>query len=196
MSCRTRINQKPRTSGGTEHLPRSLRHSRTYIGAVRAGLSIVEVLISLAITSLLLTAVSAAFSASAESVESNDEFFRATQAARVSMTQILTEVRRAKSVNVSTSSKLDMITFDDHDRSYSYSSTNKLLNLITNDILTDPDYKLASNVTSCSFTADTAVNSGGISYTVRVSVVMVVQVGKNEIRLSGSAAPRRAQTYN
>src|ERR1041384_6192160 len=106
-----------RRSGCAGHVRWPVRHSRTYVGALRRGLSIVEVLISLAITSVLLTAVSAAFTASSEAVENNDEFFRATQAARVSMTQILTEVRRAKSVNVSSSTKLDMITFEDHDRS-------------------------------------------------------------------------------
>src|SRR3954470_5728397 len=61
----------------------------------RRGLSIVEVMISLTITSFLLVAVAAAYNASASAVEMNDRFFRATQAGRVTMNQLLTEIRRA-----------------------------------------------------------------------------------------------------
>lgn len=160
----------------------------------RRGLSIVEVLISLSITAMLLTAVTAAFSASASIVENNDEFFRASQAARVSMTQILTEIRRSHAVSV-TGSQIDMIASDGTDRSYAYDNTAQRLKLVTNDVTTDPDYTLASNVTSAAFAADTKTDQGGISHVVRVSVTLVIHVGGNEIRLSGSAAPRRVQSY-
>ena len=55
----------------------------------RRGMSIVEVLISLAIVAMLLTAVAAAFSSSAQIIETNDQFFRASQAARVSLTRMM-----------------------------------------------------------------------------------------------------------
>jgi type II secretory pathway pseudopilin PulG len=61
----------------------------------RTGLSLVEVMISLAITSMLLTAIAAAFHSSTQVITQNDEFFRATQAARVALNQMLTEIRRA-----------------------------------------------------------------------------------------------------
>src|SRR2546421_10256836 len=64
------------------------------------GLSLPEVLVSLTISALLLVAVAAAFSASAAAISVNDRFFRATQAARVSMEQILTLVRRCQSCQV------------------------------------------------------------------------------------------------
>ncbi|HEX2973414.1 MAG TPA: prepilin-type N-terminal cleavage/methylation domain-containing protein, partial [Tepidisphaeraceae bacterium] len=47
----------------------------------RRGLSLVEVMISLVICSLLLTAVATAFRASTMAIEDNDQFFRASQAA-------------------------------------------------------------------------------------------------------------------
>ena len=47
----------------------------------RAGLGMVEAMISLAIAASLLTAVAMAFRASADAVDQNDQFFRATQAA-------------------------------------------------------------------------------------------------------------------
>jgi hypothetical protein len=160
----------------------------------RRGVGIVEVLISLAISAMLLTAITAAFAASAAVIQANDEFFRASQSARVSMTQILTEVRRAYAVSVQPG-RIDLITSGEHDRSYSYDSANRRLLLITNDITTDPDYTLASNVTAATFTSDTEQDMNGITRVVRVSVVLVVKVGDNQVRLSGSAAPRRTQTY-
>ena len=83
------------------------------------GLGIVEMVISLAIAAMLLTAVAAAFTASAAAVEVNDDFFRATQAARVSMNQILTDLRRADGVEVPSSSLIEVITWDSQDRGYS-----------------------------------------------------------------------------
>ncbi|HEV8605965.1 MAG TPA: hypothetical protein VGQ99_11390 [Tepidisphaeraceae bacterium] len=163
---------------------------------VRLGLSLAEVMISLAISAMLLTAVAAAFTASSEAIEQNDEFFRASQAARVSMNQILTEIRRANAVQVPAgNSSLSMLTFDNKDRTYSYSAATKTLKMITNDVLTDPDYRLASNCTTATFDVDTFTDSGGIKHVVRVSVTIVVQVGKNQIRLTGSAAPRKEQTW-
>jgi prepilin-type N-terminal cleavage/methylation domain-containing protein len=162
----------------------------------RRGLSLVEVMISLAISAMLLTAVAAAFSASSDAIEINDEFFRASQAARVSMNQLITEIRRANAVSVPANNKtLSMITYDNKDRTYTFDSASKKLKLITNDILTDPDYTLAANCTSTTFDVDTYTDGGGIKHVVRVSVTIVVQVGKNQIRLTGSAAPRKEATW-
>lgn len=161
----------------------------------RRGLSIVEVLVSITIVAMLLTAVAAAFSASSQIIDQNDQFFRATQAARVSLNQMLTEIRRSQAVSLPSYTEIDLITFDGQDQIYVYSPTNEIIKLITTGNINDPGYRLACNVTSCSFAADTQVDKGGISHVVRVSISMVVQVGTNTIRLDGSAAPRREQTY-
>jgi hypothetical protein len=157
-------------------------------------------MISLAISAMLLTAVAAAFTASSDAIEQNDTFFRASQAARVSMTQILTEIRRANAVNAPAGTltglkSLSMITHDSKDRTYSYDTAAQKLKLITNDVLTDPDYTLASNCTSTTFDFDTFTDAGGIKHVSRVAVTIVVKVDKNTIRLTGSAAPRREQTW-
>lgn len=160
----------------------------------RSGLSILELMISLAISAMLLTAVAAAFTASTAAIEANDQFFRATQAARVCLNQILTEVRRAHAVAVTTG-RIDMITFDGYDRSYSYDSTNKLIKLITNDDLLDADYALARSVIAANFQRDQVQGDDGLWRTVRVNVTLTVQVDDNVVRLSGSSAPRREQGH-
>jgi type II secretory pathway component PulJ len=157
----------------------------------RWGLSLVEVMISLAISAMLLTAVAAAFTASSDAIETNDEFFRASQAARVSMNQILTEIRRANTIKtVSTSTNLAMNAHDSKDRDYVFDAGAKKLMLVTSDPMA-PNYTLASNCNSATFAYDNP--AGQIT---RVSVTVIVQVGKNTIRLTGSAAPRKVQAWN
>jgi Tfp pilus assembly protein PilW len=68
----------------------------------RAGLSLAEAMVALAITSALLVAVAAAFSAASAAVNENDEFFHATQSARVTLNRILNDVRRGTVSNVFT----------------------------------------------------------------------------------------------
>jgi hypothetical protein len=152
-------------------------------------------MISLAISAMLLTAVAAAFTASSDAIQINDEFFRASQAARVSMNQILTEIRRSNAVEETASNTLKMITHDNKDRTYFYDAANRKLKLITNDVTTDPDYTLTSNCPQASFEFDTYIDSLGVKHIIRVSVTIVVQVGNNQIRLSGSAAPRKEQIW-
>jgi len=163
----------------------------TYIKKSRLGLSLAEVMISLAISAMLLTAVAAAFSASSEAIEQNDTFFRASQAARVSMNQILTEIRRANPVDAvnSTATDLAMVGHDGNPRDYIYDAASKKLKLDTH-TPGKPQYTLASNCTNATFTYD--IISGQV---MRVSVTLIVQVDKNTIRLTGSAAPRRVQTW-
>src|ERR1700722_13662064 len=75
----------------------------------RHGLSLVEAMISLVLTSMLLTAVAAAFSSASQAVEMNDNHFRCTQAARVSMDQLLAEIRNCDSMDMSTANTIRII---------------------------------------------------------------------------------------
>ncbi len=151
----------------------------------RRGLSLVEVLISLAISATLLTAVSGAYVASARAVEINDEFFRATQAARVSVTRISSELRKCRSGTLYGDDTLELITASGEKHTYKHDAVNRRLTL-TLDTLPEPTtYKLASNVQTAEFF------SNGKS----VSVNVVVAVGANTVALNGSAIPRRAVEY-
>jgi type II secretory pathway pseudopilin PulG len=150
----------------------------------RAGLSIIELMISLAICALLLTAVAAAYSASASAIEINDRFFRASQAARVSTNQIMAQVRRCQAVTINPTS-LVMTTSTGEDRTYAYNSSSKKLTLTLTKLAPPPTYTLASNVSSVAFTTD------GKS----VAMSITVQVGEDQVLLSGCATPRRTVTY-
>jgi len=176
----------------------------------RRGLSIIEVMISLTISAFLLVAVAAAYSASADAVEMNDKFFRATQAGRVTMNQLLTEIRRADAVQVftdhidvirpaagatgGTGTRLAKETY----RTFAYDAANKQVTLQIHYDATAPSplspvYKLARNVDAVVFgPAELTKDANGADIVARVPVQIVVRISANEVRLSGSSGPRRA----
>lgn len=148
-----------------------------------AGLSLVEALISLAITASLLTAVGAAYQAANDTIRLNDQFFRASQAARVSVNQVMAEVRKCQSGVVDKPS-LELITATGQSRTYVFDPATKTL-AMTIDGPTPVTVKMASNVSSVEFDTDGQT----------ISMTVVVEVGNNHITLNGSAIPRRILTY-
>jgi type II secretory pathway pseudopilin PulG len=162
--------------------------------ARRAGLGLVECMISLAIASALLTAVAAAFSATTDAMEENDTFFQATHTGRIALHRILTQVRRGMVDENSTASNLRLITDSGLDVTYRYDTSdpsNKVLKFITNNTTTDPDYILAQHLETCQFSTEIGPDHQGNSCVLRVSLVLTVRVGNNTILLTGTAAPRR-----
>ncbi|MEO6436737.1 MAG: hypothetical protein ABIP55_13390 [Tepidisphaeraceae bacterium] len=160
------------------------------------GLGLIEAVITLVICSTLLLAIGSAYVASAQAITVNDNFFRASQAARVAMTQLQSAIRRSDALQVPSSTRVDLIAFDARDLSYVYNSASRQLRLVTNASTTDPDYVLARNVTAVSFAADSENDPDtGTSRVVRVTINLDLNVGNEQIHLSGSAVPRRALVY-
>lgn len=154
-------------------------------GHRRAGLSLIEVMISVAISASLLVAVAAAFSSSSQAIEVNDQFNRAAQAARVSLNQILAEVRKCKS-GAASAGTLELITADDQRRVYVYNGSTKQLTMTLPDQIPVTTYTLARNVSTASFATDGDT----------ISMTVTVQLGNNKITLSGSAMPRRTVSFD
>jgi prepilin-type N-terminal cleavage/methylation domain-containing protein len=157
----------------------------------RAGLTLVECMIALAITAMLLTAVAAAFTAASSAINQNDQFFQCTQTARVALNRIVTQVRRGAVDDTSTSTSLHLITDTGTDVTYTYDATSQLLNMTIHANGADTTYVLARNVASCSFSLQTGTDFAGRSCVTEVAVSITVKVGSNSIGLSGSGAPRR-----
>jgi len=171
----------------------------------RRGLSLSEVLISLAITSMLLTAIAAAFQSSSQVIENNDRFFRATQSARVTLNQITTEVRRSDSIDDHkiTANLLPILrpaeTRPPHEvmRYYKYDPTNQrvVIYFEYDNGTFSAEYPIAEAVQVSPFSWDMGKDANNADCVARVSVAMEVKVGSSYVRLSGSAAPRRNLNY-
>ena len=153
-------------------------------------MGLVEAMISLAISAALLAAVAGAYSASSAAIEGNDQFFRASQGSRVSMTRLLHEVRHCSSIDVYTD-HLNLMTADNEDCTYRYDATARQLKLVLNDREGRPEYVLATDVTSATF----AVGATQPNNVAPVTVTFIVQVGNQQVRLSGSAVPRSGIAY-
>lgn len=165
-----------------------------------AGFTLIELMVGLVICVTLLTAAGAAFVSASSAVQHNDQFARATQAARVSLNQILTEVRRADSVAVY-SDRVEVIrpaqarTPNEAVRAFRYdSATAKLYLKITYSNGAAPqEHPMSDNVSAASFgPAENGTDSTGTAVVIRVPVSLTVAYGVNSVRFSGSAAPRRA----
>jgi prepilin-type N-terminal cleavage/methylation domain-containing protein len=147
------------------------------------GLSLIEALISLAIAAMLLTAVAAAYAAASDAIKANDQFFRASQAARVTVNQITKEVRTCQSGVVDTTT-LELTTAGGQIRTYAYDATTKKL-MMSIDAPVPMTAPIASNVEKVLFQTEGQT----------ISVSITVKVGVNEVTLNGSAIPRRTLTY-
>src|SRR5262245_49529337 len=143
----------------------------------RLGMGMIEMMISLAIAALLLVGVAAAFSATSRVVETNDEFTRAVQSARISVNQIMARCRQCQSATVTTTS-LELKLPDDTRQLYALDVTKHDLQ-VTLESKSPPEvYALAHNVSSLKFTS----GAGGTS----VTMMVTIKVGDNDVVLSGS----------
>ena len=181
--------------------------------AGRSGLSLPEAMISLVITSLLLVAVATAFSSASQAIEVNDSFFRCSQAARVTMDQILAEIRNCDSLDMNTANTIKIIRpavgsgqyarqTNETERDFVYDTTNKRITLQIFYSVGNPSpvYELASNVVACGFgPPDMGLDYNNATIPVHVPITVTVQTGvgnyASSVVLNGSAAPRRATKY-
>jgi Tfp pilus assembly protein PilW len=167
-----------------------------------AGIALAEAMISLAICASLLTAVGVGLVASSNAIRTNDEFTKATQAGRVILIQLEDQIRSGwldpsvvtdangyatqfRMITASTTAKSP-------DRTYKYDAATKRLLLVTNAYPADADFVLARNLTMCKFAIQKGVDANGHEAVTQVGVTLTVSVGKSQVTLSGSAAPRRS----
>jgi hypothetical protein len=167
----------------------------------RRGLSIAEVMISLTISAMLLVGVAAAYNASASAAEGNDRFFRVTQAGRVLMTQLVTEIRKADTVLVSPDPydtlvierRQDLRLAEEKSREFRYDAVAKTVTMKISYQRADgttyqsPVYTLVRDVQAATFGPTKQV--GGVD--VRIPLTVVITVDSNTVRLSDTSAPRK-----
>lgn len=172
------------------------------------GLGLAELMISLAICAMLLSAVAMAFHSTTQAVEINDRFFRASQTARVAMTQMTSAVRISDACQVGTAEQqsqnlitnahnLDIITIDGRLLSYVFDPAARTLSMVrTNGDGTQSTHVLARDVASATFDGVIQPHPDtGLRRLIKVSVRLVVEVENQQLLLNSSAMPRRELVY-
>jgi len=153
----------------------------------RTGFTLVELLVALAITAILLTAVALAFNASVINYRENEDIFKAINSARQTLFRITSQLRTATAVDpAAPANECSMITAAGEDITYRYDNTERVLYLIT----TDGDYVLCSNVNSVTFTKDVFVEDA-VTKVKSVQIAISVASDGVEKKLAAAAVVRR-----
>jgi prepilin-type N-terminal cleavage/methylation domain-containing protein len=160
------------------------RTSRRPRPGARVGMSLPEVLIALTISSLVLTGVAVAWVSSSQVVEQNDQFFRASQGARVCVNQIMTEARRCQSGVVAADS-LELTLGTGEKRTFALDTVNHQLTMTMDSLVPPETHTMARNVTDAKFLTDGTT----------ITMTITVKVGNNTMLINGSALPRRTVVY-
>lgn len=146
-----------------------------------------ELLISLAITAILLAAVAVAFNASAINYSQNENIFKTTNQARQSLSRMTSQLRTAEAVDPNTnSSQCSLITAESQFATYRYDSGSSTLYLDTN----SNSYVLCDNVTAMTFARETATGDSGV-YVKSVKIQMTVSSGGVSRTVSAAAVIRK-----
>ena len=155
------------------------------------GFTIAELLIALAIASILLAGIAVAINASIINYRENEDIFKVINSARQALLRITNHIRTADAADpASPANECTLITAGGDDITYRYNNVDKKLYLITNYDLSDPDYVLCENVTAMTFTKQTFVEDT-ITKVRSVQVSMTVAQGNAEQQISAAAVIRR-----
>jgi len=160
----------------------------------KAGFTVAELLIALAIAGMLLAAVSVAINASAKNYQENEDIFKAINGARQALFRITSQLRIANAVDPNAASnECTMITAAGENITYRYDSSDGKLYLITNDDLSDSDYVLCDNATAMNCTKTTEVVD---AITVVKYVQISLTVASDDIEKTISAAATIRKNLN
>ena len=157
----------------------------------KAGFTVAELLLALALAGMLLAAVAVAINASATNYQQNEDVFKAVNSARQALFRITSQLRTANAVDPNApSNECTMITAAGENITYQYNNGDGKLYLITNDDLTDSDYVLCDNVTAMTCTKNWVVEDG---WTIVKNVQISLTVASDDIKktISSAAVIRR-----
>jgi prepilin-type N-terminal cleavage/methylation domain-containing protein len=152
------------------------------------GFTIAELLIALAVVSILLTAVAIAFNASVTNYRVNENIFKSISAARQAMHRMTTEIRTAEAVDPNTGSNICSLILADEATlvDYRYQPSEDTLYLDTG----GDSYLLCENVTAMTFSKNIETGEYG-PYVKSVQISMTVTSGDISQTISAAAVVRR-----
>lgn len=153
----------------------------------KAGFTMAELLVAVAIAGMLLAAVAFAFNASAINYRENEEIFKTMNNTRQALSRITSQLRTADAVDPNApGNACSFIAADGQDITYEYRSADKKLYLITN--VNGNTYVLCDNVAAATFTK-TLTDDGLDCKSVQISIT--VANGDMQRKVSAAAVIRR-----
>ena len=154
----------------------------------KKGFTIAELLISLAISAILLAAVAFAFQSSITNYSENEDIFKTINSARQALCRITTQLRTADFLDpCSPENQCSFYTPEHELITYDYRSADQKLYLVSG----GKDYLLCENVTAMTFTKDTFIHDVFGPSVKSVQISMTVQNGDVTNTISAASVIRR-----
>lgn len=172
----------------------NIHRYRKAASIARRGFTVTELLISLIILGILLTAAAVAFNASAANFTANEDIFRAMNTARQALFRITSDLRTAQSVGLipdddADNQRCSMITANGDDLTYRYDANSGILYLDVNAGANAGSYILCEGVTAISFDRTTLADD---PFAVKnVQITLTVTVDRISQTVSSAAVIRR-----
>ena len=185
-------------NASNEQRASSIEHRKPRTGnresRIKSAFTLVELLLTLAITAMLLTAIAVALNASFMNYQENEDIFKSINSARQALFRITTQLRTAEAVATDDpSNECTLLIGNPPSTSsitYRYDSSDNKLYLITNDDPSDDDYVLCDNVTAMTFTRQTETRDA-VTYVKGVQISITVASGNVSKTLSAAGVVRR-----
>ena len=173
------------------------KHHRAAAHRARRGFTLVELLISVALTAGLAVASAAAFAAATRSAETGDEYLRASRTSARVLETIVSDVHAASAVQVLSATQLQVVRDDDSIILYRYDATPDELHIVVNDGVTTTDHVLARQVSGVTFAGVVEPDpSTLVNRVVQVTVKMgISDANSATTAMTASANCRRKRSY-
>ncbi len=156
-----------------------------------AAFTLAELLISLAITGILLAAIAVAFNASVMNYYENEGIAKAVKDAHQTLSRITTELRTASAVEPNEpANECSMVNIGGEDITFQYNSTDNKVYLVTNYDSTDDDYVLCDDVTAMTF-QKTTKTVDSVTYVTSVQISMTITNDNIQRTFSAAAVVRK-----
>jgi len=151
------------------------------------GFTVAELLISLAMTALILAALATAFNASAVNYQQNQSIYKTTNGCRQALTRITQQLRTATAVDPDAANNECTFLSDTGQNIKYYYSDSKLY------VLTETgNYVVCDDVTDATFIKNTDVDDNGMTFVKSVQISMTVANGGVTTKLPAAVVIRRS----
>ena len=156
----------------------------------KAAFTIIELMISLVIVTIILTAVAIAFDACIASYQANKDISDAVIKANQALSRITNDLRCAAAVDANSepNSQCAFISAGGSDLTYRYEKSSGRIYLIQG---SSTSHILCDGISSAVFDRTTAVDGSGLRYVKNVQIKLTVGSGNNAQKACAAGAIRR-----
>jgi prepilin-type N-terminal cleavage/methylation domain-containing protein len=161
---------------------------------IPSGFTLVEVILSMTILAVLMTAVAVAFDASMKNYKDNEGLAKQINTARAALLRITNDIRTARGIVAdldTTQCSIDQDGDGEADITYRFDGDNKVLYLDVYESGSTSSYVLCRNVSAMTFTRGTVPGQPSLIRNVRITMTITDEKEQMAQKLVAAAVVRR-----